>query len=128
MNERHISGIVRTRQIAGTALQHASIGGGVRIAGKTVKELVFGSLSTFPNPGSEEILYIDTDSMGFYCWTEGSGYMALANEIDDQVVEASKTWSSSKINENFQDQSNRIDNIGNFAPMSNQEILEILMG
>ena len=54
--------------------------------------------------------------------------MALANEIDDQVVEASKTWSSSKINENFQDQSNRIDNIGNFAPMSNQEILEILMG
>lgn len=116
MNERHISGIVRTQ----------SIGGGVKIAGKTVRELVFGTTSTFPVPGSEEILYIDTDSMGLYYWSPGNGYVSLANEINDRSVEPGKTWSSSKINENFQDQQNLIDNIGNFTSMTNQEILAIL--
>lgn len=125
MNERHISGTVRTYSATGTALQHAAVSGSLRVAGKTIKELVFGSLDTFPNPGSEGILYVDTVNTGIYYWSPDDGYVLLTTEIDDLDVDGDKTWSSSKINDTFQDQQAQIDQVGNFTAMTNAEILVI---
>lgn len=124
MNERHISGIVRTTSVGGTALRHAPISGDVRVTGKTIRELIFGPYELFPSVGQEDTLYIATDQKVTYYWGDNQ-YIPLSAGIDDESEAVDKTWSSSKISGEFEADQAQLDRIGNFSRMTNSEILAI---
>ena len=124
MNERHISGTVRAASVSGNALRHAPVSGTVRVTGNTIRELVFGPRSSFPETGQSGVLYIDTDNNMTYYWD--AQYISLSAGIDDETATTSTTWSSHKISEEFQDCQDQLDRVANFEAMTNLDIQRIL--
>ena len=114
--------------INGQPVPSRRIGGNVGTT-KTQKELRFMPKDQFPEPGSTSVLYVATDEGCIYYW-DGTRYVAAsgssgADIIDDEGVYETKTWSSSKINSEFQDDQAQIDNLA-YDKISNSEINEII--
>lgn len=124
MNERHISGTVRAASVAGVVLRRAPVSGNVQVTDNTIRELVFGPRSMFPEPGKSGVLYIDTDNDVTYYWN--GQYIPLSFGIDDTSENDDSTWSSLKISEEFESDRDQLDNIGNITSMTNYEIQSIL--
>lgn len=124
MNERHISGIVRAASVTGNALRRAPVSGAVQVTGNTIRELVFGPRSRFPEQGQPGVLYIDTDSSVIYYWS--NRYTTLSTQIDDVSETYDSTWSSLKIADEFRNDQDQLDRIGNIESVSNYEIQSIL--
>jgi len=82
--------------------------------------------SEFPSVGFENILYIDTEGQGLYYY-DGL-YVKLTGDsvIDDLLIALDMTWSSDKINSEFESDQRQIDNLGNFEALTNSEIAAIL--
>lgn len=82
--------------------------------------------SDFPSVGFENVLYVDTEGNGLYYYDRL--YIKLTGEqiIDDLIVALDKTWSSDKINSEFESDQQQIDTIGNFESLTNSEIAAIL--
>lgn len=85
---------------------------------------------SFPDQGANGILYIATDEDAMYRWDEDHyaqlSSSEVANLIDDQDVLADRTWSSLKIDSEFDTDRAALDNIGTIEPLSNLEIQAIL--
>ena len=80
----------------------------------------------FPSVGFENVLYIDTKGNGIYYYDRLYIKLTGENVIDDLLVALDKTWSSDKINSEFESDQQQIDNIGNFEALTNSEIAAIL--
>lgn len=114
------------QSISGLVNGNRNITGNVQVGGKNFRELKFAPYSEFPVIGFEGILYIDTSGNGMYYWNDA--YIQLTGDsiIDDLLVALDKTWSSNKINSEFESDQQQIDNIGNFEAITNSEIAAIL--
>lgn len=125
----NISGDMTGRTSVGGSVQKSSIAGAIRTAAKSVKELRFEeSLDDFPSVGLDTVLYVANDTNKLYRWN-GNAYMEVSEAtdvIDDLDVDIEKTWSSQKLDEEFAEDRQSIDNIGNISPLTNLEIEEIL--
>lgn len=96
---------------------------------KNPRELRFRKFSTFPETGEKNILYIDTDLNDIYFW-DGEQYQKCtptdsASIIDDGAIGENKTWSSAKINQEFQSDQEQIDAMS-FETITNLEIDSLL--
>lgn len=114
------------QSISGLVNERRNITGNVQVSGKNFRELKFAPYSEFPVIGFEGILYIDTSGNGMYYWNDAYIQLTGENIIDDLLVALDKTWSSSKINSEFESDQQQIDNIGNFEAITNSEIAAIL--
>ena len=112
--------------ITGLVTRGKNISGNVQIDGKSFRELRFMPYSEFPSVGFENILYIDTEGQGLYYY-DGL-YVKLTGDsvIDDLLIALDMTWSSDKINSEFESDQRQIDNLGNFEALTNSEIAAIL--
>lgn len=115
--------------ISGSASVRQRISGEVRVGRKIPKELRFLPLSEFPEEGLEGVLYIDTDESIEYWW-DGTRYIQISGsgegaQIDDEGVYTTKTWSSSKINSELEEDQTQLDNLA-YSLVSNAEIDAIL--
>lgn len=112
--------------ITGLVTRGKNISGNVQIGGKSFRELRFMPYDEFPSVGFENILYIDTEGQGLYYY-DGL-YVKLTGDsvIDDLLIALDKTWSSEKINSEFESDQRQIDNLGNFEALTNSEIAAIL--
>lgn len=114
------------QSISGLVNGSRNITGNVQVGGKNFRELKFAPYSEFPVIGFEGILYIDTSSNSMYYWNDAYIQLTGENIIDDLLVALDKTWSSNKINSEFESDQQQIDNIGNFEAITNSEIAAIL--
>lgn len=112
--------------ITGLVTKGKNISGNVQIGGKSFRELRFMPYSEFPSVGFENILYVDTDGNGIYYYDRLYIKLTGENVIDDLLVALDKTWSSDKINSEFESDQRQLDNIGNFEALTNSEIAAIL--
>lgn len=112
--------------ITGLVTRGKNISGNVQIGGKSFRELRFMPYSEFPSVGFENILYIDTEGQGLYYYDKLYVKLTGDNVIDDLLIALDKTWSSDKINSEFESDQQQIDNIGNFEALTNSEIAAIL--
>ena len=80
----------------------------------------------FPSVGFENVLYIDTEGNGIYYYDGLYIKLTGENVIDDLLIALDKTWSSEKINSEFESDQRQLDNIGNFEALTNSEIADIL--
>lgn len=115
--------------ITGSASVRQRISGEVGVGRKIPKELRFLPLSEFPEEGLEGVLYIDTDESIEYWW-DGTRYIQISGsgegaQIDDEGVYTTKTWSSSKINSELEEDQTQLDNLA-YSLVSNAEIDAIL--
>ena len=112
--------------ITGLVTKGKNISGNVRIGEKSFRELRFMPYSEFPSVGFENILYVDTEGHGLYYYDRL--YVKLTGDkvIDDLLIALDKTWSSDKINSEFESDRRQIDNLGNFEALTNSEIAAIL--
>ena len=115
--------------IIGNASVRQKISGEVGVGRKIPKELRFLPLSEFPEEGLEGVLYIDTDESIEYWW-DGTRYIQISGsgegaQIDDEGVYTTKTWSSSKINSELEEDQTQLDNLA-YSLVSNAEIDAIL--
>ena len=98
--------------------------------GSDVRELRFMPRESFPDSGATGILYIATDDETMYRWG-GSEYVKLssfeiADLIDDSETQVDKTWSSNKIDAEFESDRDAINEIGRIEPMTNFDIQAII--
>lgn len=123
------SGTVDVRpSIGGPAVLRRNISGTAVLGARGAKELIFRPFNEFPEVGAEGILYIDTTNNETYYYDRGYiklgvGFMDL---IDDLEITLDKTWSSDKINDEFDADQQQLDNIGNLTAITNSEIEAIL--
>lgn len=123
------SGTVNVRpSIGGPAVLRRNISGTAVLGARGAKELIFRPFDDFPEVGAEGILYIDTTNNETYYYDReyiklGVGFMDL---IDDLEIALDKTWSSDKINDEFDADQQQLDNIGNLTAITNSEIEAIL--
>lgn len=114
--------------IGGPAVLRRNISGTAVLGARGAKELIFRPFDEFPEVGAEGILYIDTTSNETYYYDRG--YIKLGVDfmdlIDDLEVALDKTWSSDKINDEFDADQQQLDNIGNLTAITNSEIEAIL--
>lgn len=114
--------------ISGNASIRQKISGEVGVGRKTPKELRFLPRSEFPEIGNKDILYIATDEASEYYW-DGERYVSTSGsggaQIDDEGVYTTKTWSSSKINSELEEDQTQLDNLA-YSLVSNAEIDAIL--
>lgn len=119
----------RIANIGGGPTHVSSVQGFIKTAAKAIKELRFeSSVDSFPDVGLPSMLYIDTSTNKLYRWN-GASYeevSGLTGIIDDLSIAEDKTWSSSKIGNEFSKDRQSIDNIGNISPLTNLEIEAIL--
>lgn len=119
----------RIANIGGGPTHVSSVQGFIKTAAKAIKELRFeNSVDSFPDVGLPSMLYIDTSTNKLYRWN-GASYeevSGLTGIIDDLSIAEDKTWSSSKIGNEFSEDRQSIDNIGNISPLTNLEIEAIL--
>lgn len=119
----------RIANIGGGPTHVSSVHGSIKTAAKAIKELRFeDSVDSFPAVGLPSMLYIDTSTNKLYRWN-GVSYeevSGLTGIIDDLSIAEDKTWSSSKIGNEFSEDRQSIDNIGNISPLTNLEIEAIL--
>lgn len=123
------SGTVDVRpSIGGPAVLRRNISGTAVLGARGAKELIFRPFDDFPEVGAEGILYIDTTNNETYYYDRG--YIKLGVDfmdlIDDLEVAPDKTWSSDKINDEFDADQQQLDNIGNLTAITNSEIEAIL--
>lgn len=112
--------------ITGLVTRGKNISGNVQIGGKSFRELRFMPYSEFPSVGFENILYVDTEGQGLYYYDRLYVKLTGDNVIDDLLIALDKTWSSEKINSEFESDQRQIDNLGNFEALTNSEIAAIL--
>lgn len=112
--------------ITGLVTRGKNISGNVQIGGKSFRELRFMPYSEFPSVGFENILYVDTEGQGLYYYDRLYVKLTGDNVIDDLLIALDKTWSSDKINSEFESDQRQIDNLGNFEALTNSEIAAIL--
>lgn len=123
------SGTVNVQpSIGGPAVLRRNISGTAVLGARGAKELIFRPFDEFPEVGAEGILYIDTTNNETYYYDReyirlGVDFMDL---IDDLEVALDKTWSSDKINDEFDADQQQLDNIGNLTAITNSEIEAIL--
>lgn len=123
------SGTVNVRpSIGGPAVLRRNISGTAVLGARGAKELIFRPFDDFPEVGAEGILYIDTTNNETYYYDReyiklGVDFMDL---IDDLEIALDKTWSSDKINDEFDADQQQLDNIGNLTAITNSEIEAIL--
>ena len=115
--------------ITGNASVRQKISGEVGVGRKTPKELRFLPRSEFPEIGNKDVLYIATDESIEYWW-DGTRYIQISGsgegaQIDDEGVYTTKTWSSSKINSELEEDQTQLDNLA-YSLVSNAEIDAIL--
>ena len=115
--------------ISGNASVRQRISGEVGVGRKTPKELRFLPRSEFPEAGIKDVLYIATDEASEYYW-DGERYISISGsgegaQIDDDGVYTTKTWSSSKINSELEEDQTQLDNLA-YSLVSNAEIDAIL--
>ena len=96
---------------------------------KTHRELRFMPKESFPETGSISVLYIDTNEGAIYYW-DGSHYVTVAGSgseglIDDEAVYTTKTWSSSKLNTEFEEDQAQLDNMS-YELLDNSDIDSII--
>lgn len=120
--------IIPRARINGQPVPRVRIGGQIGTA-KTQKELRFMPKDQFPEPGSTSVLYVATDEGAIYYW-DGDHYVAASGSggaeiIDDDGVYDTKTWSSRKIDGEFRDDQNQIDNLA-YEKITNGEIDSII--
>lgn len=120
----------RIENLGGSVTQR-SISGSIQ-TGKGMRELRFAERSGFPETGVSTMLYIAIDENKTYRWDE-SRYVEVSggsgtgdNVIDDERVALNKTWSSSKISDEFEEDRTVIDNLANVVAITNLEIEAIL--
>lgn len=111
--------------IRGKASLIKTITGEVKVGTKNIRELRFMPFSSFPTVGQEDILYIDTDLNDIYFW-DGTTYQKctpsdVQSIIDDDIIGTNKTWSSSKIKSEFDDDQSQIDALV-YEPINNADI------
>ena len=112
--------------ITGLITKGKNISGNVRIGEKSFRELRFMPYSEFPSVGFENILYVDTEGHGLYYYDRLYVKLTSDDVIDDLLIALDKTWSSDKINSEFESDQRQIDNLGNFEALTNSEIAAIL--
>lgn len=112
--------------ITGLVTRGKNISGNVQIGGKSFRELRFMPYDEFPSVGFENILYVDTEGQGLYYYDRLYVKLTGDNIIDDLLIALDKTWSSDKINSEFESDQRQIDNLGNFEALTNSEIAAIL--
>ena len=89
--------------VNGSVTTRASVNGGVKQATTIIaKEIAFHNRFDFPQRGYSGYLYVATDEDRVYRWDNEKGYVPLSSEIDDTSVSLSSTWSSNKINSEFE--------------------------
>lgn len=112
--------------ITGLVTKGKNISGNVQIGGKSFRELRFMPYSEFPSVGFENVLYVDTEGHGLYYYDRLYVKLTGDNVINDLLIALDTTWSSDKINSEFESDQQQIDNIGNFEALTNSEIAAIL--
>lgn len=112
--------------ITGLVTRSKTISGNVKIGGKSFRELRFMPYGEFPSVGFENVLYVDTEGHGLYYYDRLYVKLTGDNIIDDLLIALDTTWSSDKINSEFESDQQQIDNIGNFEALTNSEIAAIL--
>lgn len=131
MNNRDISGSIGRVKLDGKTVQRSRIAGNLSIGGHGIRELRFyATRSEFPSQGEESLLYIDRGGKCLYFWDDGeykSSTISYEDIINDAVISQMMTWSSNKINDEFESDQQQLDNIGSFDVITNQEIYNILL-
>lgn len=123
------SGTVNVRpSIGGPAIKRQNVSGIAALGARGAKEIRFLPFDQFPEVGAEGILYVDTtNNVSYYYDRE---YIMLGIDISeiikDAVIALDSTWSSDKINDEFESDQQQLDNIGNFSAITNSEIESIL--
>lgn len=112
--------------ITGLVTRGKNISGNVQIGGKSFRELRFMPYNEFPSVGFENILYVDTEGHGLYYYDRLYVKLTGDNVINDLLIALDTTWSSDKINSEFESDQQQIDNIGSFEALTNSEIAAIL--
>lgn len=125
-NHGTVIGDVSSQNVSGLVSRGRNLSGTVQIGGKSFRELRFIPYDEFPSVGFENVLYIDTEGNGIYYYDRLYIKLTGENVIDDLLVALDKTWSSDKINSEFESYQQQIDNIGNFEALTNSEIAAIL--
>ena len=125
-NHGTVTGDVSSQNVSGLVSRGRNLSGTVQIGGKSFRELRFMPYDEFPSVGFENVLYIDTEGNGIYYYDRLYIRLTGENVIDDLLVALDKTWSSDKINSEFESDQQQIDNIGNFEALTNSEIAAIL--
>lgn len=130
MNNHDISGNIGRVRLVGNTVQRSSISGSLSVGGHGIRELRFyGTRSEFPVQGEEGLLYIDKGGRKSYFWDDGAyqcSSTSYEDIINDAIVSQIMTWSSDKINDEFLDDQQQLDNIGSFTALTNAEIEAIL--
>ena len=125
-NHGTVTGDVSSQNVSGLVSRGRNLSGTVQIGGKAFRELRFMPYDEFPSVGFENVLYIDTEGNGIYYYDRLYIKLTGENVIDDLLVALDKTWSSDKINSEFESDQRQLDNIGNFEALTNSEIAAIL--
>ena len=125
-NHGMVTGEVTKQNVSGLVSRGRNLSGTVQIGGKSFRELRFMPYDEFPSVGFENVLYIDTEGNGIYYYDRLYIKLTGENVIDDLLVALDKTWSSDKINSEFESDQRQLDNIGNFEALTNSEIAAIL--
>lgn len=125
-NHGTVTGDVSSQNVSGLVSRGRNLSGTVQIGGKSFRELRFMPYDEFPSVGFENVLYVDTEGNGIYYYDRLYIKLTGENVIDDLLVALDKTWSSDKINSEFESDQQQIDNIGNFEALTNSEIAAIL--
>lgn len=130
MNNRDISGTIGRVKLDGKTVQRSRIAGQLSVGGHGIRELRFyASRSEFPQQGEDSLLYIDRSGQALYFWDDGeykSSTISYEDIINDAIISQMMTWSSDKINDEFESDQQQLDNIGSFDAITNSEILQIL--
>ena len=130
MNNRDISGTIGRVKLDGKTVQRSRIAGQLSVGGHGIRELRFyASRSEFPQQGEDSLLYIDRGGQALYFWDDGeykSSTISYEDIINDAIISQMMTWSSNKINDEFESDQQQLDNIGSFDAITNSEILQIL--
>lgn len=130
MNNHDITGSIGRVTLDGKTVQRSRIAGQLSVGGHGIRELRFyASRSEFPQQGEDSLLYIDRGGQCLYFWDDGeykSSTISYEDIINDAIISQMMTWSSDKINGEFESDQQQLDNIGSFDAITNSEILQIL--
>lgn len=118
--------VVTKPSVSGLAKTKGNISGSIHLGGRGVKEIRYLPIDRFPEVGSDEILYVDTTNNDIYYYDKGYIKLADADVINDSEIELALTWSSHKINQEFENDQAQLDAIGNISAITNSEIAAML--